>query len=187
MNATALLEYPDMMLEDATGEYEIRTHPNPVLTEKAAAIAPEEFGIEIERIGNQMIALVRKHDGLGLAATQIGLLKRMFVMNFPNKTHDPQDPAILCNPVIEEMSKEGSYGREGCLSLPGVVEQVWRASKVFIRYQTPSGEERSIGLLDLEARIALHEVDHLDGINFYQRVSRQVRRSLLAKYEKIRR
>lgn len=180
------MEYPDFMFEENTGDYRIRTYPNPVLTEVAAPVAEDEFGAEIERIGNQMIELTKRNDGHGLAAPQIGLLKRIFVMNFPNSKHDPMEPAIVCNPVLE-LSEQGIFAREGCLSLPGVEEQVWRASEVFMQYRTPLGEEKAMVLLGLEARIAQHEADHLEGILFFNRLSRQQRRSVLARYEKARR
>jgi peptide deformylase len=182
--SAALLEYPNLMLEEAT-ELTIRTYPNPCLSEVASPISEDEFGSQIESMGNRMIALAAK-DGLGLAATQVGLLKRMFVMQFPNTTHDPMAPLIICNPVIE-LSETGAARREGCLSLPGVQEQVWRADEVFMRYQTPYGEAKSMVLVDMEARIVQHEVDHLDGLMFTSRMSRQMRRAVLAKYEKISR
>ena len=181
---TALMEYPDLMFEDAT-TLQIRTYPNPCLTEVCEPIAPEEFGPEIEKIGKRMIELA-SWGGFGLAASQVGLLKRMFVMQFPNEKHDPQEPAIICNPIIE-MSEEGEFNKEGCLSLPGITEQVWRSTEVHMRYQTPYGEEKAMVLLDLEARIAQHEVDHLDGIVFVQHLNRQQRRAALARYEKLQR
>jgi peptide deformylase len=187
--STALLEYPSIMIEDSM-ELSIRTYPNPVLTQVAEDITNEEFLSSAEDLvfmGKRMIALMQKNNALGLATNQVGLLKRMFVMTFPNDSHDPMKPLILSNPVIVEESKTGSAAREGCLSLPNVTEQVWRPDEVWVQYKTPYGEAKEIGLLGMEARIALHEIDHLNGMMFTSRMSRQMRKALLAKYEKLQR
>lgn len=180
---TELMEHSELMYEESTGDYEVRRYPNPVLTEVCDPIDPSEFGPEIERLGRQMIEMAKVHKGYGISAPQIGLLKRLFVMEFPNTTHDAMPPAIICNPVLESY-EEGTFEREGCLSLPGVFEQVWRASETHMTYQTPYGETREMVLLDLEARIVQHEVDHLDGIMFFQRMSRNLRKGVLRAWEK---
>lgn len=183
---TDSLEYPELMYEESTGDYEIRLYPNPALQEVCEPVAANEFGPEIERLGNQMIALMNQHAGLGLSAPQIGLLKRIFVMKFPLSVDglDPQPPAILCNPTLE-LGQDGYYLSEGCLSLPGIYEQVWRARETLVTYQEPlTGETRRMVCLGLESRIVQHEVDHLDGMMFFQRMSRNLRKGVLRAWGK---
>jgi peptide deformylase len=160
--------------------------PDPCLTTACAPIADEDFGDDLADVGNQMLALTNRLDGLGLAAPQVGILKRFFVMKFPNDTHDPMDPEILCNPVITDIGEETDFQEEGCLSLPYVFQQVCRPTEVSITYWTPFGEPREMGLLGLEARIALHEIDHLNGINFFHpsRMPRNLRKQVEAQWKK---
>jgi peptide deformylase len=133
-----------------------------------------------------MLALTARLCGLGLAAPQVGLLKRFFVMKFPNDTHDPMEPEIICNPVITDIGEETDFREEGCLSLPNVFQQVCRPTEVSITYRTPLGEPREMGLLGLEARIILHKVDHLDGVNFFdaRRMPRNLRKQVEAQWKK---
>lgn len=185
--ATHLLEYPDLMAEHESGELELRYWPNPVLGEASESVSPEEFGAEIMKLGTQMIALMQKAKGAGLAAPQVGLLKRVFVMSFPNHGHDPEEPAIICNPVILEESAEGSFAVEGCLSLPGIHQQVWRPSEIFLAYQDPAGTPGKMVLLEEEARIAHHEIDHLNGVMFFsaERMTRKYRQVVEAQWRKL--
>jgi peptide deformylase len=156
------------MIEDFSGKVELRYWPNPVLSEVAEPLTDADFGPELEAFGNRMIALMQKAgDGVGLAATQVGLLKQFFVMEFTSRNADPSPPAIICNPVILEESKEGEYASEGCLSLPGVFQHVWRPSELFVGFQTPTGESKQMVVLGLEARIVAHEIDHLHGRMFF--------------------
>ena len=145
----------------------LRYWPDEALT---AVCLPAVCGDELRALGGQMIELLGKVDAVGLAACQVGILKRFFVMTFPNETHDPTPPAIICNPVLSEFSDERNFAREGCVSLPGVYEQVERSAEVTMDYQTPDGEQRTMVLDGIEARIAQHETDHLDGVNFFDRV-----------------
>ena len=160
--------------------------PDPCLTSLCAPIADEDFGEDLADIGNQMLALTDRLDGLGLAAPQVGVLKRFFVMKFSNDTHDPMEPEIICNPVITDIGEETDFREEGCLSLPYIYQQVCRPTEVWIDYQTPFGEHKEMGLLDLEARIVLHEIDHLDGINFFdaRRMPRNLRKQVEAQWKK---
>lgn len=165
---TALLEYPDLMTEHTSGALELRYWPNPVLSEVCEPLTESDFGPELEAFGNKMIALMQKAgDGVGMAASQVGLLKRFFVMTFSSKDADPVPPAIICNPVILEASKEGQYASEGCLSFPGVFQHVWRPSELFVSFQTPTGEPKQMVVFGVEARIVAHEIDHLDGKMFF--------------------
>lgn len=181
-----LFEYPHLMEEHLSETLSLRYWPNPVLSEVCDPVEDHEFGNEIVKIGSQMISLVDRLDGAGLSAPQVGLLKRLFVMRFLNKTSDPQPPAIICNPVLHAET-EGEFGSEGCLSMPGVFQQVWRSTEVHMEYQTPFGEKREMVLLGIEARIVAHETDHLDGITFFHpsRMPRQLRKQVEREWSKM--
>ncbi len=180
-------EYLHLMEEHLSETLTLRYWPNPVLSEVAEALSEDEFGADLEAVGQQMIALMDKLGGLGLAAPQVGLLKRLFVLRFPlTSATDPLPPMILCNPVVLEQSTEGSFALEGCLSLPGIYQYVWRPTEVFLGYQTPSGEHGQMVVLGQEARVVCHEVDHLDGIVFFHpsRMGRAYRNAVAREWRK---
>ena len=122
-------------------------------------------------------------EGVGLAAPQVGVSERIIVI-------DPQQdelPAFaLINPEIVEVSKETEKGEEGCLSIPGLRELVERSYRVVVRGLTPEGQRRELDVEGLPARILQHEIDHLDGILFIDRVSPLKRKMLLAKWQKVK-
>lgn len=174
-------ELEQMQYEAETGDYEIRTYPSPVLKEVAAPVEDEEFGPEIEKIGEQMLNLIRYH-GIGLAGPQIGLLKRIFVVHV-----DREKPAmVICNPTLT-FSPTTSYADEGCLSMPDLYEQVKRPSDICIDYRTPTGEFRHEYFDGMTARAIQHETDHLDGILFIDRLTRNLRRQALRRWEELER
>jgi peptide deformylase len=151
----------------------VRKFGDPVL--RASAVPVERFDAalktEIERMGELM------HDalGVGLAATQLGVLHRVLVYRA-----DPDDPVTaLVNPVLEWASEETVVGEEGCLSLPGVHVEVERASQVRVRAKQETGEEREVEAEGLAARIIQHEMDHLDGILILDRISREARKEAM--------
>ncbi len=119
-------------------------------------------------------------EGIGLAATQVGVLKRLFVADIRDGESEPQ---VLVNPVVVE--QEGSdRGEEGCLSLPGLVGMVDRSMRIVVDGQDIDGAPIRIEADDLLARCILHEIDHLDGILFIDHVSPIKRRMLLSKWKK---
>jgi peptide deformylase len=117
------------------------------------------------------------HDalGVGLAATQLGVLHRVLV--YRAYADDPL--TALVNPVIEWRSEEQEAAEEGCLSLPGVHVEVERAARVRVTAQDERGERVEIEAEGLEARVIQHEVDHLDGILILDRISRQARKEAM--------
>jgi peptide deformylase len=151
----------------------VRKFGDPVL--RATAVPVDRFDkalkTEIERMGELM------HDalGVGLAATQLGILHRVLVYRA-----DPDDPVTaLVNPVLEWASEEKELGEEGCLSLPGVHVEVERAARVRVRAQEETGQEREIEAEGLAARVIQHEMDHLDGVLILDRVSREARKEAM--------
>ncbi|HEY2632613.1 MAG TPA: peptide deformylase [Solirubrobacteraceae bacterium] len=151
----------------------VRKFGDPVL--RATALPVDRFDAaledEIERMGELM------HDalGVGLAATQLGVLHRVLV--YRAYTEDPL--TVLVNPVIEWSSDEMEAAEEGCLSLPGVHVEVERAARLRARASNVYGEEIVVEVEGLEARIIQHEVDHLDGILILDRVSREQRKQAM--------
>ena len=151
----------------------VRKFGDPVL--RARALDVDRFDdalrTEITRMGELM------HDalGVGLAATQLGVLHRVLVYRA-----NPEDPVTaLVNPVLEWSSEETELGEEGCLSLPGVHVEVERAARVRVRAKDDTGEERRVEAEGLEARVIQHEIDHLDGVLILDRISREARKEAM--------
>lgn len=129
----------------------------------------------------EMIALMYKDDGCGLAAPQVGLSLRLFVMDTSREANQPQ---CFVNPEI--IASQGSIAREeGCLSLPGVYAKVTRAEKITVRYQDEHGVSHTIDADGLLGHCIQHELDHLDGILNIDRLSNLKRQLLLRKFEKL--
>lgn len=124
-----------------------------------------------------LFAAMERGDGIGLAAPQVGILKRIIVLD-PSAYQPDRSRQALINPVI--VGRRGSVGdREGCLSLPGIEAQVRRAAEVDVEALTVEHRPIRFVARDLEARIIQHEVDHLDGILMIDRVPRWTRWHLL--------
>jgi peptide deformylase len=151
----------------------VRKFGDPVL--RASALPVDRFdellAEEVKRMG------VLMHDalGIGLAATQVGVLHRVLV--YRTYTDDPL--TALVNPVIEWSSPETDVAEEGCLSLPGVHVEVERPVQVRVRAQDPAGGELVVHAEGLEARVIQHEVDHLDGVLILDRVTREQRKQAM--------
>jgi peptide deformylase len=152
---------------------QVRKFGDPVL--RASAVAVDRFdealATEIERMGELM------HDalGVGLAATQLGILHRVLVYRA-----DPEDPiTALVNPVLEWSSEEQEIAEEGCLSLPGVHVDVERPISVRVRARDVANKELEVEAEGLAARIIQHEMDHLDGVLILDRISREARKEAM--------
>jgi peptide deformylase len=151
----------------------VRKLGDPVLRAVALPVEvfDEQLSAEIERMGELM------HDalGVGLAATQIGILHRVLV--YQAYADDPV--TALVNPVLEWSSDELETSDEGCLSLPGVHVAVERALQVRVRAQDGTGGEIEVEAEGLEARVIQHEIDHLDGVLILDRISREARKEAM--------
>jgi peptide deformylase len=141
--------------------------PNPMLETPVEKF--DFVNLNPKAIEAQMIELMLKNNGLGLAANQVGLNARVFVMK-PQKLRLP--PFAVFDPVIEGLSNEKDIAPEGCLSYPGLVLNVKRPISVMLRFFNSDQEEKRLKLDEIDARIALHEYDHLFGVNFVDRVSK---------------
>lgn len=159
----------------------VRLLGDPILRTPAAKVT--EITDETRQLIRDMFETMYAEEGVGLAAPQVGISERIIVVD---PQQDDVPPFALINPEITELSKETEKGEEGCLSIPGLRDLVERSYRAVVRGTTPEGEERTLELTGLPARIIQHEVDHLDGILFIDRVSPLKRKMLLSKWEKIK-
>lgn len=161
--------------------HEIVKYPDPVLAKRGEDIT--EFGQDLKTLVEEMFESMYAAHGIGLAAPQIGLSRRLTVIDV-NFKKDPADKLVLVNPEIVE--REGKqYEEEGCLSLPEIREKVTRAAKVKVRAQNIEGEWFEVEGEELLARAFQHEIDHLDGVLFIDRLSRLKRDLVHRKIKKM--
>jgi peptide deformylase len=152
---------------------EIIKFGDPVL--KSAASPVTEFDEALAEEAERMIGLMRDAIGVGLAATQLGALRRMLV--FP--VGSEAEPTVMVNPEIEWRSDDAATAEEGCLSIPGVVVDVERPLFVRARAVDTRGEPFTVEASGLEARVIQHEVDHLDGVLMLDRTEKDQRKGAL--------
>jgi peptide deformylase len=153
---------------------QIRQYPDPVLRLKAQDV--DQFDEDLKQLVERMKRLMRDARGVGLAATQVGVLRRVFVI----QEDEDEEPRALVNPVIAERSDETEADDEGCLSLQGVVVGVERPVRVRIEARDEEGNLVELELEELPARVAQHELDHLDGVLILDRTTDEDRREALA-------
>lgn len=146
---------------------------DPVLKSRASEVTA--FGPELRAEVERMIAIMRDGMGVGLAATQLGVLRRLLVF----QAGPDGEPTALVNPVVEWLSDEGSIAEEGCLSLPRVSMDVERPLHVRLSGRDVEGEPIEIEASGLEARVLQHEIDHLDGVLILDRTTRAQRKGAL--------
>ena len=175
---------------------------DPILSNVCEPIADSGFGSELETFGRDLLETMNAKNGIGLAAPQVGVANRVFAMAFPD--HQDREAIVVCNP---ELVLKGTVvpGREGCLSLPGIYQQVYRASAAVLRYRLPDGTHAELDLAAWDARVAQHEFDHLNGIMFFNyldkredfvteehpapwgaRMTKQMCKSVLREWDKVR-
>ena len=149
------------------------TFGDPVLRSRASEV--REFGPELAAAADRMIAIMRDAMGVGLAATQLGALRRMLVFQAgPDAT-----PTAIANPVLEWSSDDLATAAEGCLSLPRVIVEVERPLYVRVTGADTTGEPILIEASGLEARVLQHEIDHLDGVLILDRTEREQRKGAM--------
>jgi peptide deformylase len=156
----------------------IHYYPDKVLTRKADPVA--NFGPELEKLAEDMVETMEASEGVGLAAPQVGVSKRLLVLCEPEG-----EPMCLVNPVIEE-SEGREYGEEGCLSLPQIYARVARATRIMVRAQDVLGVPFELEARDFLARIIQHECDHLEGIVFPDRLDVFTKEEVLEQWERVR-
>jgi peptide deformylase len=151
---------------------QVRQYGDPVLRMRAADV--ESFDEELARITGRMTELMHDADGVGLAATQIGILRRFFVC-----TLDGED-RVLVNPVVTPVGDETEADDEGCLSLGSIRVPIERALRVEVEARDAAGEPVSLSLEGMDARVVQHELDHLDGVLLLDRTDAESRREALS-------
>lgn len=141
----------------------IITLPDPILRTKAAAI--KEITADVKTLADEMLAEVKKDNALGLAAPQVGFSVRLVALAVERKKY------VLVNPKIVKYSADLCEFDEGCLSLPGLAAKVLRPREVAVEAQDLTGKKFKLNAKGLLARVLQHEIDHLDGIVFIDRVT----------------
>ncbi|HKD32146.1 MAG TPA: peptide deformylase [Gaiellaceae bacterium] len=152
---------------------QIRQYPDPVLRMEARPV--EEFDEDLQRLVARMKDLMQEANGVGLAATQVGVLRRVFVFS-------PEEDSVfaLVNPTLTEEAQETDTDDEGCLSIQGVTVPVARSTAVRLEGRDETGKEVAYDLEGMAARIAQHEYDHLDGKLMLDRTTPDARREAMA-------
>ena len=160
---------------------------DPVLRTEAEAITV--FDDDLRSLVRDMYATMYHADGIGLAAPQIGLPLRIIVVDLRRPDSDDEDEEFervaLVNPVVTWSSDETAKQSEGCLSIPGLEETVQRPEEVRVEGRDPEGDEIIIETDGLFGRALQHEIDHLNGVLFVDRVSPLKRRMLMKKWKKL--
>ncbi|HVI38256.1 MAG TPA: peptide deformylase [Gaiellales bacterium] len=153
----------------------VRQYPDPSLRNAATAVA--EVDEEVQQLAERMLDVMERAHGVGLAAPQLGILRRILVY----RASDEDEPKVLINPELVERSDETEVGREGCLSLLGGELQVpvARHLRVLVAGRDASGDAVDMDVEGFEARVIQHEIDHLDGILIFDRAEDQERREAL--------
>lgn len=147
---------------------EIRKDGDPVLRQKAREIDPKELGTEdFRQLVIDMIETMKAANGVGIAAPQVGESIRLFI------AESADGPMALVNPVFAKKSWKSAWDEEGCLSVPGRFGRVKRARSVTVEALTAEGEPIKFTATAFFARILQHEMDHLDGVLFVDRVEEQ--------------
>jgi peptide deformylase len=152
---------------------EVRQFGDPVLRSRASEV--RDFGPELAADAKRMVAIMRDAMGVGLAATQLGVLRRLLVF----QAGPDARPTALVNPEVEWLSEELATAEEGCLSLPGIGVDVERALYARVRGVGVDGEPLLVEASGLEARVLQHEIDHLDGVLILDRTARDQRKAAL--------
>jgi peptide deformylase len=153
---------------------QIRQYPDAVLRMRANEV--ERFDDDLARLADRMGRLMQEARGVGLAATQVGVLQRLFVF----QAEDAEDVTTVVNPEITARSRDTGMADEGCLSIQGVLVPVERSVNVTLEGHDLAGGALRLQLEEHDARVVQHEVDHLDGVLMLERTDPESRREALA-------
>ncbi|MGB3681255.1 MAG: peptide deformylase [Rubrobacteraceae bacterium] len=153
---------------------EIRTFGDPVL--KSSATPVEVFDESLARLAEDMLETMRAHEGVGLAANQVGRLKRILVAALEDEEF------VIVNPVVEAETGELETDSEGCLSIPEIQVEVERSTAVTVSGQDLTGAPIRLEAMGLLARILQHEMDHLNGVLILDRTDRESRKAVMREF-----
>lgn len=166
-------------------------YPHPILKKKALKLEKQEFNAELKQFLADMLETMYVEAGVGLAAPQVGISKRIVVIDVEQKeledgTTCQGNPIFMINPEIIATSEEKYIGFEGCLSVPEQRAEVERFAAVKVHYFNPEGNKVELESEGFLAIAIQHELDHLDGILYIDRISRLKRQMLVKKLQKLR-
>ena len=159
----------------------ILIEPDPILRKKCESL--EQVDNDVRKLMKEMLETMYEAPGIGLAAVQVGILKRLIVIDI-SKDKEKRDPLFLVNPKIVHQSKETSIYEEGCLSLPGQFAEIERPAKCVLKYINYNGNEEELKAEGLLATCIQHEVDHLNGILFIDYLSKLKKDMIIKKLVK---
>jgi len=162
----------------------ILTLPDPVLRKKAKPI--ERVDAELRQLMDDMLATMYDAPGIGLAAPQVGVLRRLIVMD-PAKDEAPKSPLVMVNPEMLERSEEMRTHEEGCLSIPDFTAEIERPARTRVSYIDREGKKREAELEGIWSTLVQHEIDHLNGVLFIDYLSRLKRDMVVRKFTKQKR
>ena len=160
-------------------------YPDPILLTPAIPIADDEFNPELAGVVENMFETMLAAGGVGLAAPQVGISKRLFVMDIPGEDDSLRKVAFINPEVVHQEGEQTD--EEGCLSFPGLYQMVKREMRVVVRADDVKGQRFEMDVTDLAARCVLHETDHCDGIVFLDRMSplkREMAKSKIRRLQK---
>ena len=155
----------------------IRIFGDPVLRERAVPVT--DFDDSVRRLADDMLETMRAAAGVGLAANQVGVLRRLFTWEMPSDRGGDGSFGAVVNPEVAETSEELEEGEEGCLSFPGLFYPTSRPLRARITGQDVHGEQLEMTGEGMLARILLHEIDHLNGILFIDHLARHDRKEAM--------
>lgn len=167
-----------------TSIYPILTIPDPVLRKTSDPV--ERVDNDLRTLMDDMLATMYDAPGVGLAAPQIGILRRVIVMDAA-RDEEPKAPIVMANPEILERSEEMRIHEEGCLSIPEVTAEVERPATTRVSYLDRDGERQEAELEGILSTIVQHEIDHLNGVLFIDYLSRLKRDMIVRKFTKQKR
>ena len=159
----------------------IVVEPDPILREKSVSL--EKVDDELRSLLDDMLETMYAAPGIGLAAVQVGVLKRLIVIDV-SKDQEKKDPLFLINPEIIHRSKQTSVHEEGCLSLPGHFAEIERPAECQIKFIDYNGKEKELNAKGLLATCIQHEVDHLNGVLFIDYLSKLKKDMIIKKLKK---
>ncbi len=160
--------------------------PDPLLRRVSSPV--ERIDAELKRLVDDMFATMYKAPGVGLAAVQVGVARRLLVMDIVKNDTDPKNPIAMLNPeIVEVIGDELRMHEEGCLSIPDVYAELERPNKVRVRYLDMSGKTVERVCQDMLATVVQHELDHLNGKLFIDHLSKLKRDIIIKKLVKAKR
>ena len=159
----------------------ILTEPNKILREKSMPV--EKIDEDLQKLMDDMLETMYAAPGIGLAAIQVGVPKRVIVLDIAKKDN-PKNPMFFINPEIIDKSKNNSTYEEGCLSVPGQFAEIDRPEKCHVKYLDYNGQPQEINAEGMLATCIQHEMDHLEGILFIDYLSKLKKTMIIKKLSK---